>query len=156
MKKRDRVSSIFFLGVGVVFVVASWQYRLISQGIPGAGFFPFLCGVVLTGLSLIVLISSFGSGKDDKDEVAGEVKFFPERGGWQRLTYAMTALVAYGICLPYGGFILTTFVFMLFMLRIMESQRWGRVLLISFSTAVMAYFLFAALEVQLPQGILGI
>jgi hypothetical protein len=68
----------------------------------------------------------------------------------------MTALVAYGICLPYGGFILTTFVFMLFMLRIMEPQRWSRVFLISLSTAVLAYFLFAALDVQLPQGILGI
>jgi uncharacterized membrane protein YfcA len=154
MKKRDRVSSLFWMGFGAAFFIASWQSGLITQGIPGAGFFPFICGAVLIGLSLIILISSFGSGK--KDENAGEEKFFPEKGGWQRLTCAMTALVAYGICLPYGGFILTTFLFMLFMLRIIEPQRWSRVFLISFSTAVLAYFLFAALEVQLPQGILGI
>jgi putative tricarboxylic transport membrane protein len=154
MKKRDRVSSIFCIGVGVTFFIASWQTGLITQGIPGAGFFPFLCGGILIGLSLIVLFSSFGP--ENKAESGGEEKFFPEKGGVKRLTYTMTALVAYGICLPYGGFILTTFVFMLFMLRIIEPQRWSRVFLISLSTAVLAYFLFAALEVQLPQGILGI
>jgi uncharacterized membrane protein len=79
MKKRDRVSSLFWMGFGVVFFIASWQSGLITQGIPGAGFFPFICGVVLIGLSLIVLISSFDSG--NKDESAGEEKFFPERGG---------------------------------------------------------------------------
>ena len=154
MKKRDRVSSIFCLGVGVAFFVASWLTGLITQGIPGAGFFPFLCGVILIGLSLIVLISSFG--QKNKDERGEEEKFFPEKGAVKRLTYTLAALVAYGICLPHGGFILTTFVFMLFMLRIIEPQRWSRVFLISVSTAVLAYFLFAALEVQLPQGIFGI
>jgi len=156
MKKRDRVSSLFWLGFGLLFAIGGWQQGLIKRGVPGPGFLPLICGVVLIGLALIILIPTLGPEEDEKRESAGQEKFFPEKGSGVRLAYTLTALVAYGICLPYGGFLLITFVFMLFMLRLMEPQKWSRAILLSLSTAILAYLLFAALEVQLPQGVLGI
>ena len=156
MKKQDRISSLFWLGFGLLFAIGGWQQGLIKRGVPGPGFLPLICGVVLIGLALIVLIPTLGPGKDEKRESTGQEKFFPEKGSGSRLAYTLTALVAYGICLPYGGFLLITFVFMLFMLRLMEPQKWSRAILLSLSTAILAYLLFGALEVQLPQGMLGI
>lgn len=155
MKKRDRASSLFWMGFGVLFVISAWQQGLLRRGVPGPGFLPFICGIVLIGLSLMVLIPTLGAGKNGKGGGGEQEKFFPEKGSRRRLAYALTALVAYGICLPYLGFLLTTFVFMLFMLRLMEPQKWIWVFLLSLSTAILAYLLFAAMEVQLPQGILG-
>ncbi len=155
MKKRDRASSLFWMGFGVLFVISAWQQGLLRRGVPGPGFLPFICGIVLIGLSLMVLIPALGAGKNGKGGGGEQEKFFPEKGSRRRLAYALTALVAYGICLPYLGFLLTTFVFMLFMLRLMEPQKWIWVFLLSLSTAILAYLLFAAMEVQLPQGILG-
>jgi uncharacterized membrane protein len=156
MKKRDRASSLFWLGFGILFVIGAWQQGLVKKGVPGPGFLPFICGIVLIGLALMVLIPALGSGKKEDEGGAAQEKFFPEKGSRQRLIYALTALVAYGICLPYLGFLLTTFVFMLFMFRLMEPQKWFRVFLLSLATALLAYLLFAALEVQLPQGFFGI
>jgi hypothetical protein len=156
MKKRDRVSSLFWLGFGLLFAIGGWQQGLVKRGVPGPGFLPFICGLIMIGLALIVLVPTLGAEKDENKESAGQERFFPNRGSGTRLAYTLTALVAYGICLPYGGFLLITFIFMLFMLRLMEPQKWGRAVLLSLSTAILAYLLFAALEVQLPQGMLGI
>jgi len=156
MKKRNRVSGLFWLGFGLLFAIGGWQQGLIKRAIPGAGFLPFICGIVLIGLALIVLIPALVPEKNERRKGDGQEKFFPEKESGTRLAYTLAALVAYGICLPYGGFLLITFVFMLFMLRLMEPQKWSRAILLSLSTAILAYLLFAALEVQLPQGMLGI
>ncbi len=156
MKKRDRVSSLFWLGFGLLFAAGGWQQGLIKRGVPGPGFLPLICGLIMIGLALIVLIPTLAAERSEKKESAGEERFFPDKGSGTRLAYTLMALAAYAICLPYGGFLLITFVFMLFMLRLMEPQRWSRALLLSLSTAILAYLLFAALEVQLPQGMLGI
>ena len=141
---------------GGLFVIGAWQQGLIKAGVPGPGFLPFLCGIVLIVLSLTVLIPALGWGRQKKDDEGEPGKFFPERGSWIRLSFAVTALVLYTIFLPLLGFLLSTFVFMLFTLRLMKPQKWYWVLLLSLSTAGLAYLLFGALEVQLPRGILGI
>jgi putative tricarboxylic transport membrane protein len=132
------------------------QQGLIKKGVPGPGFLPFICGIALILLSLIVLISALSTGKNENGEGAEPEKFFPEKGSRRRMVFTLIALVAYGICLPYLGFLLTTFVFMLFTLRLLEQQNWILVILLSLSIAILAYLLFAALDVQLPQGIWGI
>ena len=141
---------------GSLFVIGAWQQGLVKKGVPGPGFLPFICGIALIGISLMVLIVALGKDKNKNREEAGLEKFFPERESGRRVAFALTAPILYAIVLPYLGFLLTTFVFMLFMLRLMEPQKWYKVFLVSFFTALLAYLLFGALEVQLPRGILGI
>jgi putative tricarboxylic transport membrane protein len=156
MKKRDRASSLFWMGFGVMFLIGAWRQGLMRQGVPGPGFLPFLCGIALILLSLAVLISALVTEKNENGQGREPEKFFPEQGSRRRMVCTLAALVAYGLCLPYLGFLLTTFVFMLFTLRLMERQKWIRVILLSLSIAVLAHLLFAALDVQMPPGILGI
>ena len=141
---------------GSLFIIGAWQQGLVKKGVPGPGFLPFICGIALIGISLVVLIAALGKDKNKEGEEAGQQQFFPEKESGRRVGFALAAPILYAILLPYLGFLLTTFVFMLFMLRLMEPQKWYKVFLVSFFTAVLAYLLFGALEVQLPRGILGI
>ena len=141
---------------GCLFATDAWQQGLVKRGVPGPGFLPFICGIVLIGLSLMVLIPALGSGKNQKMEEGGQERFFPEKQSGRRLFLALAAPVLYAIFLPYLGFLISTFVFMFFMFRLMEPQKWYWVFLLSFSTAILAHLLFGALEVQHPRGIFGI
>lgn len=156
MKKRDRASSLFWMGFGVLFLIGAWQQGLIREGVPGPGFLPFICGIALILLCLIVLIPALVAGKNENGKVREQEKFFPEKGSRRRIAWGLAALVAYGVGLPYLGFLPTTFFFILFTLRLMEPQKWIWVFPLSLSTALLTYMLFDALDVFLPQGILGI
>ena len=156
MKKRDLASSLFWMGFGALFVNAAWKQGLIRKGVPGPGFLPFICGILLILLCLTVCIPALTVKENKKTGAPEEEKFFPEEGSQRRIVFVLLGLVAYGIFLPVLGFVLTTFFFILFTLRLMEPQKWIWVLPLSVSTALLAYLLFNALDVQLPGGILGI
>lgn len=156
MKKRDRASTLFWMGFGVLFVIGAWQQGLIREGVPGPGFLPFICGIALIVLCLMVLVPALAGGKNENARVREEEIFLPEKGSGRRIAYSLAALMAYGIGLQYLGFLLTTFFFMLFTLRLMGPQKWTWVFPLSLSSALLAYMLFDALDVPLPQGILGI
>lgn len=154
MKYRDIVSSFFWIGVGFAFCIGSWNFGFSRMGTIGAGFFPFVAGSVLISLSLILLVSALSVKKED--ETAGE-KFLPQQDSLKRLLLALLALFAYVLVVKYLGFFFTTFLFMIFLLRFIEPQRWVVVLTTAILTSVTAHLVFSLwLKVQLPTGIWGI
>jgi len=69
---------------------------------------------------------------------------------------AFLAMVAYLLLFKIIGFTLTTFVFIVFLLKTIFPQNWKRTLITAFATAILARLLFVNfLETQLPRGILG-
>ncbi len=151
MKNRDLVSSIIWMVLGTLFVVGALQHGLMRRGVPGPGFFPFFVGIALIFVSLFVLIPALVQG-----EKAKSLDFFPERESFRKLLLALVALFAFGVVMEYGGYILTTFLFMFFMARLVEPKGWWTISLLAFLTAVLSYLLFVVLlEVQLPRGLLG-
>ncbi len=154
MKNRDLFSSLFWIALGILFLVGALQQGLIRKGVPGPGFLPFLTAIVFISLSLVVLGTALGkrkrgSGAEEK------IEFFPARDSWKKILLASFALFAYGVSLGYAGYILTTFLFMLFIMKVIEPQRWKTVFLIAVATVISTYMLFVVLlEVQLPRGLL--
>ena len=155
MKNRDLFSSLFWMGFGILFLIGALNQGLIRKGIPGPGFVPFIVAIILISLSLLVFIPAVGK-KREGDQTAGSTKFFPEEDSFKKIFLALVALFAYGAVLEYGGYILTTFVFMLVTSRLIERIKWIKLFILAALTAVLSYLLFYSLEVQLPQGILGI
>lgn len=150
MKNRDLFSSLFWMGFGVLFLIGALQQGLMRKGVPGPGFLPFISGIILISLSFMVLIPALG---DEKKKWGA--KFFPERDSWKKISFALLALFAYGVSLGYAGYLLTTFLFMLFIMRLLEPVIWRTVLIVALATAIFSYLLFVfLLEVQLPVGIL--
>jgi hypothetical protein len=155
MKNRELLSSLIWIGLGVAFLIGSWQQGLFRKGVPGPGFLPFFYALFLIVLSSMVFLPALGRKKEER---AGPVeKFFPEDDSLKKILLGLAALFAYGIVLEYTGYLVTTFLFMAFSSRLMEPKKWGTVLTVAACTAVLSYLLFVVfLEVQLPGGILGI
>jgi len=146
MKNRDLLSSIIWMGLGGLFVVGSLQHGLIRKGVPGPGFLPFISGLALIFISLFVLIPALSQREKSKSD-----DLFAERGSLRRFSSALAALFAFGIALEHLGFLITTFLFMFFVLRLMEPRGWGRTTLVALLTAGLSFLLFVVvLEVQLP------
>ena len=153
-RDRDVVSSLVCIGVGMLFCVGSVKFGDIRAGFPSAGFFPFVAGVILFLLSLIQLVGVFITGK--AREGKGE-EFFQQKDSLKRLVITLVILFFYGGALVYVGFLITTFLFMVLLLRCLKPQKWKPVLLTAFLTSLSSYTLFEILlKVQLPRGILGI
>jgi len=156
MKNRDLIGSLFWAAVGGVFSVGALKYRLFKGAVPGAGFLPFLAGVTLIALSLVAFVSAVRSRRAETDTASNE-RFFPHPESWKKVMLALTALLAYWVVLEYLGFLITTYLLLLFLLRVIEPQKW----LLAVATALIAttfsYALFNLwLKVQLPKGILGL
>ena len=151
MKNRDLVSSIIWMAVGGLFVAGALQQGLMRKGVPGPGFLPFFSGLALIFVSLFVLIPTLTQREKKKNS-----DFFPERDSFRKLLFALVALFAFGIALEYVGYLLSTFLFMFFIVQLMESKGWRTTGLLALLTAVLSYLLFVVLlEVQLPKGLLG-
>jgi len=83
-------------------------------------------------------------------------KFFPQSYSFKRIVLFLIALVVYTAVLEFFGFLLTTFLFLIFLLKAIESQRWRIALMISLLAATGSFVLFEVLlKVQLPYGIFG-
>jgi uncharacterized membrane protein len=155
MKKRDLISSLFWIGFGMIFCIGAIQNGIMtSPGVPGPGCLAFLVGCTLIALSLLVLFPALSKG--NKDASAGGEKFFPQDVSLRKLAIALISLLAYGLALEHLGFFPTTLLFLFFVLRFVEPQRWGTVIGFSFLTTFLTYALFTALKVELPKGFWGI
>jgi putative tricarboxylic transport membrane protein len=155
MKHRELESSLFWIGVGVIFCAGALKYGLLRHGMPGAGLFPFMAGIVLIGLALVLLVSALRSRREEASRATTEHRFFPEEDSWKRLSLALIVLVAYGVALEHLGFLIVTFVFMVLLLRFVEPERWITALGIAFIATASSYIIFRVwLGVPLPVGIL--
>lgn len=155
MRNRDILSSLVWLGLGIVFLIGSLRAGLFRRGIPGPGFLPFIVALSLMALSLMVFFPALTGKKEEASGVAEN--FFPERDSFKKIFFGLIALFLYGVALEYIGYIATTFIFLLFTSRLMERAKWQTPLILAISTAILSYLLFVVLlEVQLPRGILGI
>lgn len=151
MKYRDVVSSIVWAGLGGLFVFGALQQGLMRKGVPGPGFLPLLSGLALIFVSLFVLIPALRQREKGKSS-----DFFTGSGSLRKLGLALISLLAFGIALYHLGYLVTTFLFIFFMARLIERKRWSTTSLLALMTAVVSYLLFVKLlEVQLPAGPLG-
>ena len=131
------------------------RYGLFEEGVPGPGLLPLIGGIVLISLGIRDPRPRHPEGNEDQRQQ--KKASFPRRTVLRKLFLAVVALGAYGMALEYMGFLMMTLLFMIFLLRFIEPQKWTVVLTTSLLTAASSYLLFQfLLKVQLPKGVLGI
>jgi putative tricarboxylic transport membrane protein len=76
---------------------------------------------------------------------------------WKNAMIILVSLLAYALLLFPLGFVITTTLFIAFLLRAIVPQRWSVVIACSILTAAASYLIFEVwLKAQLPRGPLGI
>ncbi len=119
MKRYDQISSLIWFLLAVYICVESIQLPLGSWRDPGPGFLPLLVGLILAGLSIICFIQAWMAESTDQKAA------WYSRERWKKLIGVLLALSAYALVLDHLGFLMSTFLLLIFLFRFgMEPQRW--------------------------------
>jgi putative tricarboxylic transport membrane protein len=153
MRRNDIYSSLVWLLVGVGFIWGGLKMEIGPLDGPGPGFFPTIIGGVLSLLSLaLFLTTSWG-----ENQLSVKGSFWKEQRSWVKVSLSLFSLVFYLIALNYLGYILTTFLFILYLLKFVGKRGWGGSLLIAIIASLGSFAVFkTALGVLLPRGLINI
>jgi len=149
LRRYDITSTIFFLLISAYVVWTGVRLGFGEWREPGPGFIAVLSGILLGALSFAYLVMArFGTGIADRDRC-----FFPEVGSGRRVGLILAALAGFALLLERLGFLISTFLFLLFLLRVIQPQRWRTTLVMSVTTAIVCLVVFQIwLQVQFPEG----
>ncbi len=148
----DRVSSLFWLAFGILCMYGSVLLGLGTLREPGTGFFPLLAGSFFTLLALIVFVRSLIPGRGFQAGISSLWKGTL----WHRPMAVVFLMAGYILALEWIGFLITSLVVLLIMLKGVEKFSWWKAILISVLSSGSTFLLFhVLLKATLPTGIFG-
>jgi len=151
--EREKWSSLVWLGVGIWICIASLMLSLGEFHNPGPGFLSFFAGLIMAGLAIVVHLQSRKTHAGTKKERPEPI--WVDRGKGIKMVLTVAALLFYAVAMNYLGFLISTFLFLAFLLKVIEPQRWSVALLGSLVASAAFYGIFElGLQSQLPKGIL--
>lgn len=149
-RRKDQLSSLFWLGLAVIFCIASIRLSVGTLQQPGSGFFPFLGGSILGLLSLANFLENLKGVTSKAESSKSPINL-------KNVIVTLAILFAFPSLLDLMGFAPTTFLFFVFLLRWIEPQRWAVVFGGSASATILLYFVFQfLLKIKFPIGFFGI
>jgi len=149
--RADTFTALLALAVSAFIL---WQGRELGLGRPndpGSGFILFWTGVIMTGLSAVVLGHSLTARGADAPGLGKP--FVGLR--WGKVIYVVALMVLYALVLETLGFIVATLALLLVLFKTVDPQSWRVAILGSALTTLGAWAVFVAwLGTQLPVGTL--
>jgi putative tricarboxylic transport membrane protein len=150
MRKNDLMSSLFFSVCGLLIVAGSLRMTIGRLGEPGPGFLPLIVGILLTLVSAVLFIQSLRLKMQDRKVLGLEGK---ER--FKVFTTSLSLLI-YAVALKPLGFVLVTFLLLVFLFKVIGGFNWKASIAGPMLTTFLFYLLFSMwLEVQFPIGPFG-
>jgi hypothetical protein len=151
MKNLDRGTSLFWLVLSILVCIESVRLGIGTLRNPGMGLMAFGASALLGILSITLFLQTFLKTEEAKTEslFAGKL--------WTRVLLVLIALMIYAKILPLAGYLVGTFLLMSFIFWMAQFKKWWWVLVSSFLTTVITYYVFSVwLNCQFPQGLFGL
>lgn len=138
----------FWIVLSLLFSWGAIDLRVGTPAHPGPGFMPLLIGIFMGAVSIVMLLrdpekaSELPQGKKET--------LFPLKR-MRKHFLLLGSLIAYGLMAPRLGFMVSTAIFMLFLFKAIEPQKWTTAILATTVTVVLSYYLFiVGLGCQFP------
>jgi len=153
-RKKDWISSLSILVVGVIYAGLSLRLPFWSATGPQEGFFPLTIAAVMIGLSFFILVRSLYSipplptekGSEEPGSDAFNLSRVLSYGIWMAL---------YAVFFERVGFLITSTLFLLLIMRYTEKQSWKMTISVGAASILGSYLLFVYfLGVPLPKGLM--
>jgi len=145
VKKSDTFTSVILLGFAAGSVYESLKLPFGRVNAPAPGFFPTILSTLLLLTSVVVLWSALRESetRGERSEPIGLTKIFWNLG----------ALIAFTLLLERLGFLVTTVLFLIFLLGLVERKSWGIALGVALGAAAASYIILKhLLGIPLPAG----
>jgi putative tricarboxylic transport membrane protein len=149
MKKGATLANILLLALAFAALIESMKLPFGSVSAPAAGFFPLVLSALL---ALISLLGFVGALRESEASLVEEQSLI-----WKKILLTLGALLVFALAFERVGYLVATFLFIIFLLRIVERKNWFLALAVGFSAAVISYVIFGLLlGTPLPAGFLQI
>jgi len=150
VRRADRVGAVLLLLFGVWFAaVALRNYTYWGATGPGSGFFPFWLGLAMAALAAFLLVRAVRATEPGPAWV-------PRGRGLVRFVGVLGGSVAFVVFMPWLGMAVTTVLFLVGILRLLEGHGWPAAVGIAVATAAVNWAVFTWwLRVPFPTGVLG-
>ena len=148
----EQVFNAFWILLGIGICIQSIRHGLWDPAGPGGGFIPFLTGLLIGVIGLLLFLGERAKGS--KQEEAK--KFWENRIAMKRVFYLVGILCLMALVMLKLGFLLASVLVTILMIRLMEPKKWITVIAVSVGSCFTIYFLFKFLmQINLPKGFLG-
>lgn len=149
MDKRDVISGVVWLAIGLFVLITSIRLGLGSFSDPGSGF--VACGASILFLSsTLLMLATSRSNRRAATPLAEAWRGLR----WRSVLIVVVASVIYLLLLDKLGYLLATFGFMLLLFGLGRMKLWVLLLCATVSVAGSYYIFHSLLKVPLPRGIL--
>ena len=146
-RKTTDISLIFFILFSAAICVESYKLGLGSFNAPNPGLFPFLISIMLGVLATFRLLVSLFLGIANVPKISTPLK---------RIFPLMASFFAYPILTNELGFVIPTFLLVVFLLKVIEAKSWRVTIVVSVGLVFFTYLIFKILlGIQLPRGFIG-
>ncbi len=152
MKKADLITGVVLLVLsGFVIWEASQMPPSATFG-PGSGFLPFWLGVLLAALATILFVSAWRRPATEKDSES----VFPGKHALFAITSVLVGLAGYILLIEVLGYLVDTFLFIVFLMKAVEREKWPLTLMVAVGTTAVLFITFKfLLRITLPSNIFG-
>lgn len=152
MKKGDLITGIVLLVLSGYVIQEAWQMPPSATFAPGSGFLPFWLGVILAVFATILFVSALhrqATGKDSKP-------LFPGKQALFAIALVLFGLAGYIFLIEVLGYLVDTFLFIVFLMKIVEHEKWSLTLTVAVSSTAALFITFQLLlEIKLPSNMFG-
>jgi putative tricarboxylic transport membrane protein len=143
-------AGIFGLALSAFVVWSGYALQLGTIHDPGSGYVMFYAGLLMVLFSLIILLSAIKEGGPTFRSLWQNVL-------WTKPLIVIAALVVFTVLFEPLGFLISTTLLLIVLLRVIDPVPWGKAIAIAVLVPLVCwYVLDKLLLIQLPSGLLKI
>ena len=128
MRKTDSIAGLLLLGFAIVVAEQSLRLPFGTMRKPGIAFLPVLLAVLLTLLSISLIVQAW-------KRRAAEDGPGIQLGLWKKVIASLAGLFAFGFVFEWLGYVVSTVLLLVFLMRAVEPVRWWLVLVVAVSSS---------------------
>lgn len=152
MKKDELVGGLIWFILGISLCIGSIKLKLMVRHSTGPGLMPFLSGASMGVTGLILMLSSIFKTSGEEAELSGDKIWMKEN--LKSVFLPSVAILGYLIVFEFLGFVVTNFLFLIFLFKLREPKKWLLPLILTICTVSLSYLIFSVwLQCQFPTGI---
>lgn len=152
MKKADMITGVVLLAFSGYVIRESWRMPASMTFGPGPAFLPFWLGVLLAVFAGILFVTALSRRATEKDSEP----IFPGKQALFAITLVLVGLAGYILLIEVLGYLVDTFLFIVFLMKAVEREKWALTLTVAVVTTATLFFTFQILlKITLPSNMFG-